>query len=96
MYTVELLTEAEIELYEACKWYEDQQPELGKRFLAEVDKYLISVGNNPLHYPVRFSQTYRFATLRIFPYLIVFRVESEKNRVYVISIFHTSRDPKTF
>ena len=31
MYTVKQLTEAEIEVSEACKWYEDQQSGLAKK-----------------------------------------------------------------
>ena len=96
MFTVKLLTEAEIELSEACKWYEDKQSGLGRRFLNEVDGYLVSIGKNPWKYPVRFSEKYRFATLNIFPYFIVFRIEDNAELVYVVSIFHTSRNPQSF
>ncbi len=41
MFIVELLTEAEIELTSTCKWYEDKQPGLAKRFLSEIDNILL-------------------------------------------------------
>lgn len=96
MYTVKLLTEAEIELSEACKWYEKQQAGLAKKFLAEVKHYLKLIGKNPQQFEVKFSNRYRFAALQVFPYFIAYRIEEESRRVYVISIFHTSRNPVGF
>jgi toxin ParE1/3/4 len=96
VYTVKLLTEAEIEVSESCKWYEKRQAGLGKRFLDEVKHYLKLIGKDPFRYPIRFSKRYRYATLKIFPYLIAFRIEDEGELIYVISVFHTSRDPVNF
>jgi plasmid stabilization system protein ParE len=96
MYTVKLLTEAEIELTDACKWYEKQQRGLAKKFLAEVKHYLKLIAKNPLQFEVKFSNRYRFAVLHIFPYFIAYRIEEDTKFVYVISIFHTSRNPVNF
>ena len=96
MYTVKLLTEAEIELSDACKWYEKQQPGLGKRLLWEVKHYLKLISKNPLQFEVKFSNKYRFAVLKVFPYFISYRIEEETNHVFIISIFHTSRNPANF
>jgi plasmid stabilization system protein ParE len=94
MYTVKLLTEAEIEVSEACKWYEEQQPGLAKKFLKEISHYLDIIAKNPLQFEIKFSYRYRYAVLKVFPYFIVYRVEEESKLVYVISVFHTSRNPK--
>jgi mRNA-degrading endonuclease RelE of RelBE toxin-antitoxin system len=96
MYTVKLLTEAEIELTDACKWYEKQQRGLSKKFLTEIKQYLKLISKNPLQFKVKFSNRYRFATLKIFPYFIAYRIEEETKLVFVISIFHTTRDPINF
>lgn len=96
MFTVKLLTEAEIDLTDACKWYEKKQTGLGRRFLDEVNHYLKLIAEDPLRYPIRFSQKYRFATLKIFPYLISFRIEDESDLIYITSVFHTSRKPEYF
>jgi toxin ParE1/3/4 len=96
VYTVKLLTEAEIEVAESCKWYEKRQRGLGKRFLNEVNHYLELIAEDPLKFPIRFSKRYRFATLKVFPFLISFRIEDDRELVYIISIFHTSRDPSNF
>ncbi len=96
MYTVKLLTEAEIEVSEACKWYENKQHGLGRSLLAEIDHYLNLIAKDPFQFPIRFSERYRFAVLKKFPYLIVFRMEEDKKLIYVNSVFHTSRNPINF
>ena len=96
MYTVKLLTEAEIELTDACKWYEKQQQGLGKKFLSEIKHYLKLISKNPLQFELKFSNRYRFAAFKIYPYFVVYRIEEDTKLVYVISIFHTSRNPINF
>jgi len=76
--------------------YEKQQPGLGKRLLWEVKHYLKLISKNPLQFEVKFSNKYRFAVLKVFPYFISYRIEEETNHVFIISIFHTSRNPANF
>jgi toxin ParE1/3/4 len=71
-------------------------PGLAKKFLSEVDHYLDLIARNPLQFEIKFSYRYRFAVLNIFPYFIVYRIEEDKKLVYVISVFHTSRNPVNF
>jgi len=70
MYTVKLLMEAEIELTDACKWYEKQQPGLAKKFLSETKRYLRLIAKNPFQFDVKVSNRYRFAVLKTFPFLL--------------------------
>ncbi|MFD1255677.1 type II toxin-antitoxin system RelE/ParE family toxin [Mucilaginibacter terrae] len=51
---------------------------------------------NALRYNVRFSEKYRFAPLNVYPYLIVYRVHELKKTVYILSVFHTSRNSNKF
>lgn len=92
-YTVKLFTEAELDITDACKWYESQQKGLAKKFLAEIKHYLEQIAADPFHFPIRFSERFRFATLQKFPYLIIFTVQVESKTVFVNSVFHTSRNP---
>lgn len=96
MYTVELLAEAEQDVSDACEWYEDKQNGLAARFLNELDHYLDLISTNPLQFEVRFSERYRVATLKVFPFLIVYRIDDQHSTIYVISVFHTSRNPSRF
>jgi predicted HicB family RNase H-like nuclease len=70
VFTVKLLKEAELDVADACDWYEKQQKGLAKRFLKEVDQYIRSIKKNPNKFNIRFSGKFRFAALKIFPYLI--------------------------
>jgi len=75
---------------------EKQQPGLAKKFLTEIKHYLKLIGKNPQQFEIKFSGLYRFAVLQVFPYFIAYRIEEETRKVYVISIFHTSRNPADF
>ncbi|MCJ8210293.1 type II toxin-antitoxin system RelE/ParE family toxin [Mucilaginibacter sp. RS28] len=66
MFTIEVLSEAENELKDACDWYDSRQKGLAKRFLNEIDQCLNAIRKNPDQFQVRFSETYRFAPLKKF------------------------------
>ena len=94
MYTVKLLLGAEIEVADACQWYEKRKSGLGKQFLHEFDYCIKLISNNPYLFAVNFSEKYRFGLLKKFPYSVVYRFDGET--VYVISVFHQSRNPSKF
>jgi hypothetical protein len=94
VFEVELLFEAEEELSEAYDWYENQRSGLGNRFFREVNNYLQLIEKNPLHFQVRYPEELRAAALNIFPYLVIYWVDEKTLKVFVTSIFHTSRKPK--
>ena len=93
MFKVELLFQAENELSDAYDWYQQQQYGLGDRLFNEVSHYLTLIEINPFHFPVRYTDELRTASLKIFPYLIVYWIDEIKQTVFVTSIFHTSRKP---
>src|SRR5438270_9757901 len=81
---------AQTEFDEAAAWYEGQRPGLGTDFVAEVQQVLDTVANHPERYPA-VSGDVREALVSRFPYCVYDRVKP--NRVVVIAVFHTSRDP---
>jgi mRNA-degrading endonuclease RelE of RelBE toxin-antitoxin system len=91
-YNIELLPKAEIEYKKAYRWYEEQLIGLGDRFETSVERKLNNISNNPLFYPNKGGKL-RECKVDDFPFLIIFRVYSEKNLIFVYSIFHTSRRP---
>jgi toxin ParE1/3/4 len=95
-YNILLLKTAEIELNEAYEWYEKQKTGLGDRFIAEIAGCLNSVADNPFKFAKRYGQNLRFVPLPIFPFVIAYRPREDDRAVYVVSIFHTSRNPKKF
>ena len=90
-YTVDLLFKARQEIFEAWKWYEEQQPGLGDRFEDEIFRKIDLIAINPLHYPLK--KRMHEATTDIFPYLIVYRINQKRKSLMVVSVFHTSRHP---
>jgi toxin ParE1/3/4 len=96
VYKVELLFGAEEELSDAYDWYEEQQVALGNKFYNEINHYLTLIENNPYHFPVKYVEELHSAALNKFPYLVIYWIDEINLTVFVVSIFHTSRDPKYF
>ncbi len=87
---VVLRPEARQEYDDAFDYYEAQRAGLGARFAARVNEVLVRIGNTPkMHGIVRGDV--RRAVVTKFPYCVYYRELTD--RVEVISVFHTSRDP---
>ncbi|WP_342088357.1 type II toxin-antitoxin system RelE/ParE family toxin [Dyadobacter sp. OTU695] len=95
-YNILFLKTAEIELHEAYEWYEKRKIGLGKRFIAEISGRLNSIADNPHKFAKRYGQKLRFVPLPVFPFIIAYRSEEDEQVIQVVSIFHTSRNPKKF
>jgi plasmid stabilization system protein ParE len=84
---------ARADLNSALDWYDTHAPHVAPQFRDALRATLARIAQNPKQFPVEYRQTRR-ALLRRFPYFVVFR-EIEGN-IYVIAVFHTSRDPITW
>ena len=82
---------AEIELREAFDWYETRVPGLGPEFMRCVDACVQMIRRQPEIFPATHREV-RQGILRRFPYAVLYLVSSE--RIVIISVFHSSRDPK--
>jgi plasmid stabilization system protein ParE len=91
-YKVELLPRARRELLEAWDWYDDKWSGLGDRFILEIERKLQQIGQTPERYPER-KKGFRETSIKIFPYLIIYRIQKRKRIVAISSIFHFSRNP---
>jgi plasmid stabilization system protein ParE len=94
VYIIIISSRAQKEISQAWNWYEDRQQGLGDRFVAAVTKRLRKIELHPELYPLR-HKTYRETLVPIFPYLILYRIKKQKKSVRIVSIFHTSLNPKT-
>jgi plasmid stabilization system protein ParE len=92
-YKIELLPRARKELLDAWDWYDDRWSGLGDRFMAEITKKLAQIEKTPERYVER-KNGFRETKIKVFPYLIIFRVQKRKKIIAISSIFHTSRNPK--
>ena len=85
--------EAQLEFDEAYDWYEDRRAGLGTEFAAGVQQAIDRIVTNPERHGTVHSEI-RCALVRRFPYGVYYWVEDE--RIVVLAIFHSSRDPKVW
>ena len=81
---------ARVEFDQAADWYDEQRTGLGAAFTAAVQNLLDQIRERPLLYPVALDDI-REAHIAGFPYCVYYNVNLD--RVLVLAVFHTSRDP---
>ena len=87
---IEYHSSARAEARAAAKWYADRDPNVSRRFVAELNGLLRAVSEAPHTFPVYEAGTRR-ALMRSFPYAIVFL--DERDRTYVVAVAHAKRRP---
>lgn len=87
-----LAPNASAEIEEAYAWYENQELGLGERFFHNLKRAVHLAASQPTFYPVKFDAVRRIGVLK-FPYTVYF--EHNDSTLYVQSVFHHSRDPKS-
>lgn len=90
MKRVRFLPDAEFEMIEAAAYYEAQQRDLGRRFLASVQDAIHRIGVNARLYPVVEMDVRRCLT-KTFPFGVLFRELSDE--IVVMAVMHLHRDP---
>ena len=84
---------AQAEFDTSVAWYDTQQAGLGDDFAEAVQQTLDTIAANPKRYPEVYGEA-REAAVAGFPFCVYYRVRP--NRVVVLSVFHTSRDPSVW
>jgi len=82
--------DAEAGMIDAAAYYEAQQPELGRRFLASVQDAVNRIVLNPHLYPIVELDVRRCLT-KTFPFGILFRERPDKT--VILAVMHLHRDP---
>ena len=90
MKVVKFHPDAESEMIEAAAFYEGQQSDLGRRFLASVQDAVNRIILNPHLYPTVELDIRRCLT-KTFPFGVIFRERSD--RIIIMAIMHLHRDP---
>ena len=90
MKTVKFQPDAENEMIEAAAYYETQQSQLGRRFLASVQDAINRIVFNPRLYPVIDLDIRRCLT-KTFPFGVLFRELPDK--VVIMAVMNLHRDP---
>lgn len=89
MYSIHIKEEAKQDTINATRWYRSKQEKLDIKFIEAVQYTLSSIQHNPFAYK-KVHHHFRQATLKKFPYIILF--EFEDNTVTVYAIFNTWQD----
>jgi len=93
MYKALILPLAKEDIQEASNWYNTQQKELGKRFIADLRETVHFIRQNPEVLKVRYNSV-RTAVLSVFPFMIHFTIDKMNKTIIVVAILHTSRNPE--
>ncbi len=86
---------AQLDLQDVYEWYERKKAGLGDEFLDEFDETINKIEKNPFHASGYDDKT-RSASLKRFPYEVIYLVDEYKHEVYVIAIGHQHRKPGRF
>ena len=89
---LQFLPEAFVEIGKIADWYADQNSQIAERFLATLERILSSIVRNPHRGAFHDAEKrHRFRRVGRFPYLVVYREESED--ILIVAVYHTSRRP---
>jgi plasmid stabilization system protein ParE len=86
-----LRPEAEKDLLNAYRWYDERTAGLGQRFLESVERTLTQIEREPHAFAEIHEGIHRVLT-QTFPYGIFYLFEDE--RTTVLAVVHTSRHPR--
>jgi len=87
----EFLPEAEEEFREAVRYYENEAPGVGLRFVAEVRRGVSFITENPFA-AVAVGSGIRRKVLNHFPYSLLYAVVSEL--IVIVAVAHQKRRPR--
>ena len=83
---------AEQEFDDSIGYYESEREGLGQEFRAVIEQYFQRITDHPKRFPKVRGEVRRAVVVRRFPFVIHFLIEPE--RIVIMSVFHTSRDPE--
>ena len=81
------------DLQQTINWYNRAKSGLGSRFLKAVKEQLSNIKNNPFSFAIRYENV-RCAKIKVFPYMVHYKIFPEINTVKITAVFSTDRDPK--
>lgn len=80
-------------MIEGWEWYESKQQGLGDLFINTVIAAVSKIQIAPLK-GTKSRFDFRESPLKVFPYVIIYRMELDVEVLFISSIFHTGRNTK--
>ena len=94
-FKIEYTHQAEIDVVKAVDYYiEKASPKIAKSFyskLIEAEKTLKSIS-----FFQKIHNDFHKLPLKIFPYIIIYKVDKENEIIKIFRIFHTSQNPQKY
>lgn len=82
--------DAKADIANAFEWFENKQPELGDRFLNNLDNCIESIKLHPKAHQIVYKK-YRQAIVFKFEFVVIYKLYADK--IIVFSVFHTAQNP---
>lgn len=92
VFTSVITNNAKSDIQEAIYWYNDQQDELGKKFLQFVDKKVSDLCITPGIGSIRYDKV-RCTMVRVFPYIIHYTIKQQLKQIIILRVLHAFRKP---
>ena len=83
-----------IDYNDAYYWYEEQQRNLGEKFLTAVGERISLILDNPDAYGVKAKGRYRETSVSGFPFSIVYLIYRKQRTILIVSIHHHKKHPR--
>jgi len=93
VYSVKIRKEALIDIQEIVAWYEAQKPGLGGNFKIIASKRIDLLETFPHIHCIRYDNI-RCISLGKFPYMVHYTIDEESNKVEILAVISTHRDPE--
>jgi plasmid stabilization system protein ParE len=90
-YALEVLAEADEDIWQASQWYENRKTGLGMEFSDYVYQHMENLRQAPFIY-APYRTHYRKMPLRRFPYSVIYQVMEAEQTVIVIAVLHQKQD----
>jgi toxin ParE1/3/4 len=91
MLQVEILHQAEIELWDTAKYYENKSLDLGVDFLNEMEEAIRFIREAPLRQSENDDRTRRVLTKR-FPYQVIYTIHDKK--IWIVAFSNQRQEPE--
>lgn len=92
-YRIQISPEAQEEILAARKWYEEQQPGLGKDFANTVKDHINTLKSGTVEHKIVFDNIRRILVKR-FPYVIYYSRNNNNRTVSVMAVLHERQNRK--
>jgi plasmid stabilization system protein ParE len=81
------------EYEEAFEWYDQQSQVAADNLVIEVEETIRAICENPFRYRITYKNLHE-ASLKKYPYYLIYYINDEQKVVTIISVFHQKRNPK--